>query len=164
MKRESQVVGRRSRIPSEPRNHPAWFGLTSAERSTAPFRPKTMSPASSKYSGSRSTTSRGALGVFSCRRREPYPTSPTDIKGTPTFEYSLAFKAVPKGPVFTLPPSAASRPPIVVARHSSVHTHIPPPRAPHRGPPPPTPHGRARSRGESFPAGAPSHVLPPGKE
>src|SRR3990172_2822758 len=36
------------------------------------------------------------------------------MRGTPSVEYSAAFRMVPNGPVFTLPPSCASNSPIVV--------------------------------------------------
>ena len=87
-------------MPSEPRNQPSSACVTRAERSTAPFLPKTISPSRSTYCGSRRTTFSGTSGVCSVTRKRPAPTSPTEMSGTPSFpEYSSAFKSVPKGPV-----------------------------------------------------------------
>jgi len=91
-------------MPSEPRNQPSSNSETNADRSTAPFRPKTISPVRSTYCGSRRITMSGTRGVRSDTRNVPEPISPTEINGTPSMpEYSSAFSKVPKGPVLICP-------------------------------------------------------------
>lgn len=151
MKGENTSDGSLNRMPSEPRNQPSSSLRTMELRSTAPFRPKTMSPVLKRYSGIREVTDSSTFGVSLRSVKRPNPTSPTEITGTPVSVYSEAFNFVPNGPVFTSPFPLAIKLPMVDVGHTLLRALRG--TAPLRGvaEDPAAPGEEAGARGEAFP-------------